>query len=120
MGRSDRSTREVLEDHLRKRGEDDLERDIETNYAPDVVLLSYEGVHRGHDGVRKLAEILASYVGPSDYEYDAFIAMDEYGLLRWSANGAETTVHDGVDSFVVREGLIQAQTIHYSTSPKDD
>lgn len=42
-----RSTREVLEDHLRLRREGDLEEDLARNYAEDVVLLCKHGVFKG-------------------------------------------------------------------------
>lgn len=110
-----RSTREVLQSHLDLRSADDTEGDIETNYSPDVVLLTWgEGTHRGHDGVRRMAQVLAGYVSAGSYEYDLLIDEAEYGLLRWSAHGDEVCIHDGTDSFVVRDGLIVAQTIAYN------
>jgi SnoaL-like domain len=112
-----RTTSEVIEDHLRRRSEGDLDRDLTANYANEVVLLSYEGVHRGHDGVRKLAGILDSYVRAAGYNYDDVVVEGDYALLRWSAEGDGVVVHDGVDSFVIRDGRIVVQTIHYSTSP---
>ncbi|GAB6983594.1 hypothetical protein [Nocardioides pyridinolyticus] len=41
---SSRSTRGVIESHLHYRQVGDLERDLVENYAPDVRLLSAEGV----------------------------------------------------------------------------
>ena len=114
-----RSTDEVIEHHLRCRREGDLDKDLRDNYADDVVLLSSEGVHRGHDGVRTLARVLDSYVSPSDYRYNGVVIEGAYALLRWSADGADVAVVDGVDSFVIRDDRIVVQTIHYSTSPKN-
>lgn len=110
-----RSTREVLESHLALRAEGDLEADLRQNYSDDVVLLSWgEGVHRGKDGVRELAGVLRTYLPEGEYRYGVLVVADEYGLLRWSGSGAGTVVHDGADSFVVRDGRIVAQTIHYA------
>src|SRR5262245_26710111 len=53
-----RSTRDVLEDHLRRRGKREVEGDITRNYAEDVVLLTGFGVLRGHEGVRRSAQLL--------------------------------------------------------------
>jgi uncharacterized membrane protein YcaP (DUF421 family) len=108
------STREVLEAHLECRMRGDLGADLRENYSPDVVLLSAEGVHRGHDGVRRLAAVLRSYVQPGSYDYGRLLVADEVGFLRWSAQSAGIDVHDGADIYVVRGGLIIAQTIHYS------
>jgi hypothetical protein len=110
-----RSTREVLDHHLACRRADDLETDLLANYDRNVVLLSYEGVHHGHEGVRTLASILSTYVRTSDYSYDQLVVEGDYALLHWSACGEHVTIHDGVDSFVVRNGLITVQTIHFST-----
>lgn len=113
-----RTTREVIEAHLDCRKAGDLERDRATNYAADVTLLSSgEGLHRGHDGVRKLARILRTYLPHGNYQYRQVLAEGEVGMLTWSGSGEDTVVHDGADSYLVRDGLIQTQTIHYSTRP---
>lgn len=112
-----RSTREVIEHHLECRERGDLEHDLEANYAPDVILLSAEGVNRGHDGVRRLAKILRSYIKDGRYTYDQILAEGDVGMLVWHAHGAELSVGDGADTYLVREGRIAAQTIHYTTEP---
>lgn len=113
-GAADRPTREILESHLALRRAGDLEADQATNYAEDVVLLSWgEGVNRGHDGVRYLAGVLRTYVDHGSFHYDQLLTEDAYGMLRWSATRPDKVIHDGTDAFVVREGLIVAQTIAY-------
>lgn len=112
-----RSTHEVLDDHLECRRALDLDSDLIRNYAHDVVLLSWgEGVHRGHDGVRFLADVLRTYAPEGKYRYDDLIVGDAYGLLRWSAIGSDGEELRGVDSFVVDRGHIAAQTISYVAS----
>ena len=111
---ADRTPRAVLESHLALRQEGDLEGDLATNYAEDVVLLSWgEGVHRGHDGVRYLAEVLRTYAEHGSFQYHQLLTADDYGMLRWSADMPDLVIHDGTDAFVVRDGLIVAQTIAY-------
>jgi hypothetical protein len=100
---------------LRYRKRADLEGDLRENYADDVLLMSAEGINHGHDGVRKLASILRSYVTSAGYDYRDILVEDDLGHLEWSASGSEVDVHDGADSYVVRDGRIVAQTIHYST-----
>ncbi|WBB65910.1 nuclear transport factor 2 family protein [Micromonospora sp. WMMD812] len=114
-----RTTREVLDDHLRRRLHGDLEGDLRENYHPDIRLLSAEGVHQGHDGVRYLAGILRSYVTDGEYRYRQVLADGDVGMLIWSGRCSATDIalHDGVDSYVVRDGLLVVQTIHYSTGP---
>ena len=119
---TDRGTRDVLDDHLRRRQAGDLEGDLRENYHPDVVLLSAEGVHHGTDGVRALAGVLRRYLPDGDYRYRQVLTRGEVGMLVWSGRCADTDteVHDGVDSYVVQEGRIVAQTIHYATAPLID
>jgi hypothetical protein len=111
---SDRAPRAVLESHLRLRQAGDLETDIAENYHRDVVLLSAEGVSRGHDGVRRLAAILRGYVAEGSYDYRQILIEGDFGMLAWTAQNDRVRVHDGADSYVVRHGKIIAQTVHYS------
>lgn len=111
-----RGAREVVESHLALRQAGDLERDLATNYSPDVVLLSAEGVNHGHDGVRRLADVLRTYVDAGRYRYDRVLADGEVAMLTWHAADESVRIHDGADSFVVRDGLVRAQTIHYSVN----
>lgn len=110
-----RGTREVLEAHLALRAAGDLERDLAENYAADVLLLSWgEGVQHGIDGVRRLAGVLRSYVAAGTYTYDRLVVAGEMGMLRWRARDGATHLDHGVDSYVVRDGRIVAQTIAYA------
>ena len=109
-----RSTEEVLRSHLALRQAGELERDLADNYADDVVVLSKDGVFHGHDGIRHTAAILQRWLPDATYSYDIVRSDGEVALLSWSgtaANGAKTC--DGADSFVIRDGRIVAQTIHY-------
>lgn len=112
-----RSAREVIEDHLRRRGAGDLAGDLAHNYAPNVVLLSRERISRGQDGVRRLAEVLRNDVPSADDNYDHIEVVDRHGFLEWTAKGDGRSVHDGADSYLIEDGRIVAQTIHYSTVP---
>lgn len=104
----------MLEDHLRRRLRGDIEGDLAANFAAGVVVLSKDGVHHGHDGVRHTAALLAELLPDASFSYDLLRAEGDYALLSWSAeaaNGARTRF--GADSFVVGDGFIIAQTIHY-------
>ncbi|PFG39955.1 SnoaL-like protein [Georgenia soli] len=110
-----RSTREVLESHLAHREEGELDADLEENYDPDVVVLSWgEGASRGLEAVRHRAEALSSYLGHGAFRYEELLVEGEFGMLRWSGRSPQVRVRNGVDSFVVRDGRIIAQTIYYA------
>lgn len=110
-----RSPEEVLEDHLRQALDGTVDEDLARNYADDVVVLTADGVHHGHDGLRELAALLQEQLPQSRFVYTAKVMAGEAALLEWTArddNGSR--VDDGVDSFLIRDGLIRAQTIHYT------
>ena len=48
------------------------------------------------------------------------VAHGEVGYLEWTADGPTARVRDGADSFVIRDGRIVAQTIHYTVEPLAD
>lgn len=94
-----------------------MEEDVSKNYAEDIVLLTGYGVHKGHEGVRFLAKLLEEQLPGARFEYRTVQVEGNIAFLEWSAsadNGA--SVKDGADSFVIRNGRIVAQTIHYTVN----
>lgn len=114
MAGRERTTSDVFDDHLRLRNEGDLETDLTRNYSPDVVLLTGIGVFRGHDGVRASADILRGYARGTHYDYRVRLVEGEIAYLEWRADSAHARIDDGADSFLIRDGRIQIQTIHYT------
>jgi hypothetical protein len=104
---------DVLQDHLRLREAGELEEDLRRNYAPDVVLLSARGVLRGHEGVRTSTAFLYEAAAGHEYRYHSTVEDDRMAMLEWSAVGHEMRIVDGVDSYLIEDGVIKAQTIHY-------
>jgi hypothetical protein len=113
MRQKHRTTREVLDDHLALRLSGDLETDIQRNYAPDVVLISLTGVRRGHQGVRDQAAELLDVMRGGEYRYRKVLVADDYGYLEWDAESDKGRISKGSDSYVVRDGRLVAQTVHY-------
>jgi hypothetical protein len=112
-----RSAQERLDDHLITSLNGSVEDDLARNYAQEVVVVSNWRVNRGHDGVREMARLLRSQLPGCTFAYKARLIEDGIGLLEWTAQSPRGSVSDGVDSYVVRDGLIQAQTIHYTLTP---
>jgi hypothetical protein len=112
-----RNAQEVLDDHLATGLNGSVEDDIARNYADDVVVVSNWGVERGHDGVRKMAELLQSQLPECTFAYKMRLVSGEVGMLQWTGQSPAGSVRDGVDSYVIRDGRIVAQTISYSLSP---
>ena len=113
-----RSTREVLEDHLQNRRRKALEADLQRNYAEDVVILSRYGVFEGHEGVRESGKLLQGHLPNATYHYDSTLDAGEMAFLQWSGDSDSAQVEDGADSFLIRDGRILVQTIHYTVTPK--
>lgn len=115
-----RNAQQVLDDHLRLRQEGDLEGDLRRNYAEDVVVLTSRDTARGHDGVRSFARLLYEAVSEWErFEYHSQLADDRVALLEWSADADAHSIRDGVDSFLIENGKIRAQTIRYTVVSSD-
>jgi hypothetical protein len=54
-----RSPEAVLQDHLERRCNQDLEGDLAANSSDKILVISKDGVLRGKDGIRHTADILA-------------------------------------------------------------
>lgn len=112
-----RTAQEVFADHLERRRTKDLESDLARNYASGVVLLTAFGVFRGLDGVRTSAGILRDAVPDAQYDYRVRLVEGDVAFLEWAAWSETARIEDGVDSFLIRDGRIQVQTIHFRVVP---
>ena len=111
---SGRSARQVIEAHLEQGRTGNVNDDLAENFDPDVVILTRWGAHRGHDGMRELADKLAQELPGMEFSYDEVLVEGDVGFLEWRAHASDGShVCDGADSYVVRDGRIAAQTIHY-------
>ncbi|MCF6744668.1 nuclear transport factor 2 family protein [Blastococcus sp. KM273128] len=108
-----RTIREVMTSHLHHRRTGDLEADLAENYHPEVVVLSAREVFRGHDGVRSSAHRLWRAAAEGTYSYGYVLADDRMAMLEWSGRNEQFDIRCGVDSYLVEDGWITAQTIHY-------
>ncbi len=117
-GSIERTTREVFEDHLRRAVEGDLDGDIATNFAADVVLLTGIGVLHGHEGVRRSRSVLHDDLPGGRYEYLSRFVERDYALLEWRGESDGVRIEDGADGFLIVDGLIRAQWIHYTVMHK--
>ena len=119
---SRRSAREVLDDHLNIANEwgdvpleDVLAEDLRRNVSENIVILINRGTFRGYDGVRELAQLLSEELPEHvAFQYTYVAAEGPVGLLEWTYEDSTVRVRDGVDSYVIENGKIVAQTIHYT------
>ena len=132
---SSRTAQEVLDDHLnlaehwgaevgaQRITEEDIvraiEEDIRRNVSEDIVILINRGTFRGHEGVRQLARMLIEELPEhSSFEYTYKAVEGKMGFLEWAYEDANVRVKDGADSYLIEDGKIVAQTIHYTVEQK--
>jgi hypothetical protein len=109
-----RSAAQVFEEHLRLAGEHRFEEDIERNVSPDIVILERRGIFRGREGAKKLARLLEQELPGAPYLYTNRLVEGRVAFLEWTAQAKHARVRDGADSFLIENGWIVAQTIHYT------
>ena len=114
-----RSPEEVFDDHLRLAAEHRFDEDIIRNIAPECVILERRGVFHGRDGARQLARLLEKELPDAPYVYTKRLVAGRVAFLEWTAEAEATRVRDGADSFVIEDGYIVAQTIHYTVEPME-
>jgi hypothetical protein len=111
-----RTTEEVFYDHLEKRKKGLVEEDIAENYSPEVVQLTCMGTYHGHEGVREGDRILKESLPNGRFEYYNILCDGGLVFLEWRAFSDGREVNQGADSFIIRDGRIVAQTIHYKVA----
>ena len=109
-----RSTEEVFRDHLDLRTRGEAELDIQRNYALDTVLIRHGRIYRGRDGVRKCVGELNDDIGTAEPTYDHVVVDGDVAFLEWSVHSNAVVVEDGVDTLIIRDGQIIAETNHYT------
>ena len=124
---STRTAKEVLDDHLiltERFGAEEtwqriVEEDIRRNVSEDIVILINRGTFRGHEGVRELARMLGEELPEHRaFEYTYRTVEGRVAFLEWAYEDANVRVRDGADSYLIEEGKIVAQTIHYTVEQK--
>ena len=132
---SNRTAQEVLDDHLNltedwgagegaepiteEAIEQAVEEDIRRNVSEDIVILINRGTFRGYEGVRQLARMLIEELPEHRFfEYTYKAVEGRMGFLEWTYEDDNVRVKDGADSYLIEDGKIVAQTIHYTVEQK--
>lgn len=113
-----RTAKEVLEDHLKLSKHGTVDEDVQRNYSKNVVMLTSFGTYKGHEGMKELAKLLRKQVPNMTFEYKDLQIKGNIGFLEWSANSKNSWIKNGADSYVFKDGLIVAQSIHYNVTQK--
>lgn len=111
------SPNDVLADHL-ERSRTGSEEDFLSSYREESFFIMPSGVRRGIDAIRGCYQQLKRDLPNARYTYQVTIVEENIGFLEWSADSDTNRVSDGADSYLIRDGYIHAQTIHYTLVPK--
>ena len=127
-----RTAREVLDEHLKVsnawRDEAEISRnfseDLRRNFSEDCLVLTNRDIFGGHEGVRELVKMeLAQMFGEEkahggSFQYISKVIEGRMGFLEWAYEGANVRIRDGADSYLIEDGEVVAQTIHYTVEAK--
>ncbi|MCE3552313.1 nuclear transport factor 2 family protein [Pseudonocardia sp. RS11V-5] len=112
-----RTPTEVLNAHLKAINAHDVEA-IVADYSPDAVLLMPGAVMQGLDAIRQGFAGLLETMPNSVFTERSVTEAEGTILLEWTMECDTATVSDGVDTFVVQDGRIVAQTARFTPEPR--
>jgi ketosteroid isomerase-like protein len=106
-----RTTRDVLENHLKSFFAFDLEG-VLADYAPGAVFFTADGPLVGVEQIRPMFKaLIAEFAAPgAEFRMRRQFVDGDYGYILWDAQTAERTFELATDTFVVRNGNIVAQS----------
>jgi ketosteroid isomerase-like protein len=112
-------TRDVLDHHLKCFGAGDL-KGILSDYAPDAVLFTADGLLRGAGALRPFFQALIAEFGKpgAAFRMQQYFVEGDYAYIVWNAETADNVYELGTDTFIVRDGKIVAQSFTGKISPK--
>lgn len=112
-----RTPQEVFAHHGKALAAGDLD-EIVADYADDAVVITPAGAARGKGGVLEAFAKLLEELPDAAWDLKTQIFAGDVLFLEWAADSAVNRVDDGVDTFVFRDGMITAQTLHHTPQPK--
>ncbi len=113
-----RTPEEVIESHLQFRKNGKVKENIEENYSKKCIILTSKGVFRRHTGAKKSVALLEKDLPHAVYTFTNVTCIDSIGFLEWAAQGPDGVILDGADTFIIENGEILYQTIHYTVTRK--
>lgn len=113
------ATKDVIDHHLKCFGERDLEG-VLSDYAPDAVFFTANGLLRGVGEIRPLFQaMIAEFEKPgAAFHMKQQFIKDDHAYILWNAETADNIYELGTDTFVVRNGKIVAQSFTGKLTPK--
>jgi len=116
--KSARTPEEIYASHGQALVAEDVDR-LAANFAEDAVQISPAGVRRGRDDIREGFIQLFKDLPRAKWDMRTTLFGGDVLFLEWSAKSGTKRAEHGVDTFVFRNGLIQAQTVRYAQTPNE-
>ncbi|WP_199434501.1 nuclear transport factor 2 family protein [Qaidamihabitans albus] len=114
-----RTPEEIIDHHAGALADGDLAGVI-SDYAEDARFITPDGVVAGRAALTEVfAGVLEQFPGFT-LSVGTLVADDDTVLLEWTADAKAHDIIDGVDTFVMRDGLIQLQTARFTVRSKSD
>jgi ketosteroid isomerase-like protein len=113
------STKDVIDNHIRRFGEGNLEGILD-DFSPDAVMFTPSGPLKGKSEIGGLfRKMLAEFGKPGSSETLHTAIFDgDYAYLIWSAETADNYYEFATDTFIVRDGKIVTQSFAAKITPK--
>ncbi|MGE5735875.1 MAG: nuclear transport factor 2 family protein [Acidobacteriota bacterium] len=113
------TTGDVLDQHLRCFGENDLDG-VVADYSSDAVLFVPDRPLKGPAAIKPFFQaFLAEFAKPgASFSMLQRYVDGEYAYILWSAETADNSYEAATDTFVVRDGKIVAQSFAAKITPK--
>lgn len=112
-----RTPQEIIEHHAKALRRGDV-ADVMSDYSDDARFITEDGVVAGRAALTETFTAVLDAFPKFDLTVESLVAEGNVALLLWSADTVGHTIIDGVDTFVVRDGLIHAQTAKFTARPK--
>ena len=114
-----RSTKEVLDHHLKSFAARDLDG-VLADYSADAVFFSADGALRGPDAIRSVFErLFAEFAKPGASTVRRQRLVERgYAYVAWTAETADNSYDLASDTFVIRDGSIRLQAFTAKVRPK--
>lgn len=115
------TTESVLEHHLDAFMDQDIDETLADYDEDSVVVTNTSGSFRGLDEIRALFEGLFEEFGQADVDFqqDQQVIEGDIAYITWHAETPDNDYEFATDTFLIRDGTIETQTLGAVVDPKD-
>lgn len=114
-----RSTRDVVDNHLKSFGERNLDG-ILSDYAPGAILFTPQGPIKSAEALRAFFQaLIAEFSKPgSSFTLKHLSVEGDFAYILWTAESADNVYEIVTDTFYVRNGKTEVQSFAGKIIPK--